>query len=139
MNIIKKQDLEFGSKSEKKVVEVLEEYFKTILFSNPKYHTTDFSNEDFEIELKSRNNKYKTYPTTMIGQNKIAFMEKHLDKKRCIFCFQFTDGLYYIELTKELIKEKFIQNENGGREDRGKNEFKNKGYCYIPIKELTKI
>ena len=134
------KDLKFGFKAENKVQHILEDHFNTLLFSTKQFATTDYYNDDFEIELKSRNNKHSTYPTTMIGQNKIEYMKKKLNKKRCILVFNFTDGVYYIELNKELLEGNiFKQNCSGGRDDRNINEYKNRGYCYIPISELTKI
>jgi hypothetical protein len=140
MNAIKEKDLRDGFKAEDEVLEKFEYYFKTLLTKTKKYATTDFSNSEFEIELKMRNNNYSLYPSTMIGQNKIDYMKLLLinTNKRCILAFKFTDGLYIIELNAENIKS-FQECESGGRKDRGKCEWKNRGYCYIPIKLLTKI
>ena len=126
-------------KCEDEVKKILEDKFNTKLNNTSKYHITDFTNNDFEIELKSRNSISRAYPTTMIGQNKIEYMRKLLSNKRCILCFKFTDGLYYVELTKEILDNDLIQNKLGGRVDRNKNECKKNGYCYVPISILTKI
>lgn len=114
---------------------ILEEFFNIKLENTKKFDIVDFKNDEFLIELKTRFNKYSQYPTTMIGQNKINYFKKNLDK-RCILVFKFTDGIYYYELTD---KSSLIENKSGGRNDRDCDEYKNKGYCYINISELTKI
>tara|TARA_R110000823_G_scaffold33961_7_gene94846 strand:- start:2535 stop:2954 length:420 start_codon:yes stop_codon:yes gene_type:complete len=139
MNKIKKNDLKLGFQSESIVKGLLEKHFNITLISTKSYCVVDYTNEEFEIELKTRNNKYASYPTTMIGQNKINHMKKSLTKgKRCILSFKFTDGLYILELNEDNIK-LLGENQYGGRDDRNKDEYKINGYCFIPITLLTKI
>jgi hypothetical protein len=88
------------------------------------------------MELKTRRVSHKQYPTTMIGMNKIDILLKRLEKT--ILLFKFTDGLYYFILDDDSIKD-CETNQKGGRSDRGVNEYKNNGYCYISYKLLTKI
>ena len=89
----------------------------------------DFYDDVTFIELKSRNNEYNKYPSTMVGYNKIKIAEEDESKTKYKFLFLFTDGLYEWEFEKDkyLIKD-------GGRWDRGKNEIKK--YCYINIENL---
>ena len=133
------EDLEFGADGEKSVHKLLEEFYDTILTETSRYATCDFMNDDFCIELKTRNNTYEKYPTTMIGQNKIEYMKIQIKRGvRCVLAFNFTDGLYVYELTPENIL-LIEQNAYGGRRDRGKNEIKFTGYSYIDIKLLEKV
>ena len=89
----------------------------------------DFYDDVTFIELKSRNNEYNKYPSTMVGYNKIKIAEEDESKTKYKFLFLFTDGLYQWEFEKDkyLIKD-------GGRWDRGKSEIKK--YCYINIENL---
>ena len=66
----------------------------------------------------------------MIGLNKIEYARKHPDKT-FIFLFRFIDGLYqHIFDQKKNYTVKI-----GGRQDRGKDEFKQ--YVYIPVEDLA--
>lgn len=128
------KDLEYGTKKE---VELLSTFKKIFNCDNlelaPKNYEFDYINNKLQIELKSRFNEYKKYPTTMIGKNKISFADKN--NKETFFCFNFTDGLYYIKYDKEKFKS--YEEKIGGRQDRGKFEYK--PYIYIPICELQPI
>ena len=92
----------------------------------------DYESKNSLVELKSRNNCYNKYPTTMVGYNKIEYAHKFPDKT-IYFCFKFTDGLYYYKYNKDDNLEFNL----GGRRDRGRDEIKD--YCYIPIKYLVKL
>ena len=131
---IRKKDLEFGIKKEIELLETFKNFFNcNELLMTDKNYPFDYINNKLQIELKSRNNSYSKYPSTMIGKNKIEFANKN--KKETYFCFNFTDGVYYIKYDKEkfdLYEEKI-----GGRQDRGKFEYK--PYIYIPICELQPI
>jgi hypothetical protein len=107
------------------------------------YKIYDWVNQDYYVELKSRNNKYNTYPTTMIGYNKVNEWEKDKSGKKYYFLFGFLDGLYEWELTKEnyegiggygAVKKSSF---NKGSSYTTFNE--NKEHLYIPIDKLTKI
>ena len=70
MNISK--DYKFGIDKENLLLETLKEKFGNDLEkSTSKTSYYDYSNKDILVELKSRRNNYKKYPTTMIGENKI--------------------------------------------------------------------
>jgi hypothetical protein len=96
------------------------------------YHPYDFQDGDNYIELKTRRCKHNTYPTTMIGYNKVKYAQ---DRPTCKFkfLFKFEDGLYQHDFqhTKEYPVSV------GGRCDRGRTEF-NK-YVFIPINDLVKV
>ena len=103
----------------------------------------DWVNQDYYIELKSRNNKYITYPTTMIGFNKVEEWGKDETDRRYFFLFGFLDGFYEWELTQENY------DEIGGYDAVRKSTFnkgsnyttynENKEHLYIPINKLKKI
>jgi hypothetical protein len=64
------------------------------------YRTYDWTNENYYVELKSRNNDYRIYPTTMIGYNKVQEWERDKTDRRYFFLFGFLDGFYEWELTQ---------------------------------------
>ena len=135
----KNKDLKFGLSQEEIIHRQLESHFNIKLDKTKKYDLVDFVNDDYIFELKCRRVYRMSYPTTMIGQNKIDYMLSMKSKgKKCFCVFNFINGLYYIELTDDNIK---LLNMGlyGGRSDRGDNEYKKNGYCYIPSQSLTKI
>lgn len=100
------------------------------------YAPFDFrtKNKKIFIELKTRNNTKDKYPTTMVSQSKVN-IAKEYPKKTFIFCFKFTDGLYYIYYDKDLFDT--FETSQGGRTDRGRDEFNT--YCFIPVHKLLKM
>jgi hypothetical protein len=127
------QDIIIGQLNEDYSIEIIKDFLDiTHLKKLDKFDTFDFFNDEKEIffEIKSRRIKHNKYPTTMIGYNKILEARKY---ETVYFIFIFEDGNYYY---------KFDENDNfkiniGGRNDRGKAEYKK--YCYIPINKLKKI
>jgi len=124
-----RKDYTLGLQKEEEVLPVIKNYFeRDIQKTNNKFETFDFYDEKYTYELKSRNVNYNTYPTTLIPKDKI--------RKRIIFLFNFTDGLYYIEYDRKLFdtfeKKPFVRNY------RGVNDIK-KDYLFIPIEYLIKI
>jgi hypothetical protein len=97
-----------------------------------RYEKYDFIGLNYIYELKSRNNNYNTYPTTLIALDKII----KKNKKKQIFIFKFLDGIYYIEYDEKKFnnydKKYFKRNQ--------RNDFNDieKIYIYIPIKDLIK-
>jgi hypothetical protein len=130
-----KKDYEFGKQNEINLLCHLQKYFnddKIELLEN--YSTFDYKGTNKFIELKSRNNTYSKYSSTMIGTNKIKDAAiYHNNGYDVFFIFNFTDGIYYWKYTpnNNLIKLK------GGRTNRGKNEIKD--YYYINIDDLIKL
>ena len=135
MNSIKQQDLQFGKQSEEEVFPILQNKFDIELKkSDYKFATFDFYSDKYFIELKSRHNNHDKYDTTMIGYNKI---KKCIDKnKTYIFCFKFTDGLFYWQYDK-IEFERLCSVKMGGRKDRSCVEYSQ--YVYIPVSLLKKI
>jgi len=124
-----KEDYQYGMIKELEVLDIIKKYFdRDINKSIDRYCNYDFYDDKFTYELKSRRNKYDTYPTTMIPELKL--------KKRTILLFNFLDGLYYIKYKKN----KFEEFERGYFcKDRNDKKDVNKGYVYIPIDKLKCI
>ena len=124
-----------GEENERKILSQLNKTYTNLQITRggARY---DFYNDDVVIELKTRTNCYNKYPTTMIGKIKIDYFlnNKSIENKKKFCFFGFTDGLYFIEITKESIKN--FELNIGGRCDRGRPEWKN--YYYIPINLLEK-
>ena len=137
-NSIYKDDKNFGDYNEIKLLD----YLNTILYPERKFNmfknehsTMDFINGEIIAELKSRRNKYKQYPDTMCGLNKIKQAEKSQEKGKDVkykFYFLFTDGLYCWDFNKDQYTTRL-----GGRKDRGADE--RKIYAYVNIEHLKLI
>ena len=132
MNIKKfNQDYSIGIKNELSVLKILNELGFDVK-KTAKSHPFDFYNDEYYFELKSRNVYKYTYPTTIIGLNKIEFAKK--TDKVCIFLFKFIDGLNFYIYNKDDPENKI---NIGGRSDRGIDEYK--PYFHIPISSLNPI
>jgi len=136
----KTKDLIHGFVSEANHIGHLSGHFGCELTkTTSKYDLFDFESSKcrVKIELKTRRNTKNRYPTTMVGYNKILAGQDLIlyEGYRVYFCFKFTDGLYYYELTDNSHNE-YIVNQ-GGRRDRGRDEIKK--YCFIPVELLKKI
>jgi len=136
MNIIKQNDLKFGDIKELELLETIQDKFNTSLkkVSNNNF-VFDFSCDNCYVELKSRRNTHDKYPDTMVGKNKLDFAEK--SDRTVIFCFSFTDGIYYWKYNKEDIENGNVEFRVGGRNDRGRREYKD--YAFIKTSILEKI
>jgi hypothetical protein len=118
----------FGKKNETIVLPIITRHFqKEIKEYKEQYSKFDFFDDEYDYELKSRTNKYKTYPTTMITANKVSG-----DKKK-IFLFYFTDGLYYIEYNKEIFDNYELKMVSRSGLEAPKPHF------LIPIEDLIEI
>ena len=134
--LIKEVDENFGFIKEDECYNILKAFFdNTLQKVDNRYNLFDFIGEECYIELKSRRNTHNKYPDTMIGCNKIEFAMNAC--KTVIFCFLFTDGLFYYKFNKDDIINNKLRIRTGGRCDRNVNEYKD--YCYIPISLLTKL
>ena len=121
-------DHSFGFKNEV----LLKESIETVtgpLNQLSRWSPFDYSNDHCFVELKSRNCMLSTYPTTMVGMNKIKECTGAFDY---YFFFKFTDGLFYWKYSpnKHIVR-------TGGRCDRGRDEIRD--YLYIPVNDLTLI
>jgi hypothetical protein len=134
INMSKVKDLEFGLSAEEQLLSVVRsKYGEGICRTKDKSCRVDYCGDDILVELKSRRNTYDKYPTTMIGKGKIDYMLESGKKSVCLF--NFTDGLYSIEIDKNKI-DQFVLSK-GGRFDRGRPELNM--YYYIPTRMLEKV
>jgi hypothetical protein len=97
----------YGLSKEQELENLIMEKYGRDLKKQSHYSTFDWISDTTNVELKNRNCKYNTYPTTMIGYNKIK--EGLEDERDCIFLFGFSDGSLYeykLDKTKKYIPER---------------------------------
>lgn len=127
-----RSDYAFGMVGETDVLPRINKHFSTSFCKGGTYDPFDFHSDSYDLELKRRTNKHNTYPDTMIPYSKI----KHI-KKKTVFCFLFTDGLYYIQYEPEVFssfdKKMFVRSARSDKIDVPQE------YIYIPVKCLNKI
>ena len=129
----KQEDLLMGELNEDYIKDVICCHFDiNYLIKTLNGHPMDFKYDETYFEVKSRRCKHNTYNTTMIGYNKIQWIIQN-NIKDVYFIFVFNDGDYYYKYNPDHNFEINL----GGRNDRGKPEYKN--YYYIPITKLIKI
>ena len=127
-------DIEFGIKSERDLLQPIRDKFNdNTITRTGNFDPFDFTSEDKLFELKTRKFKYDTYPTTMIGMNKIRLCNQK--NKDIYFIFKFIDKTLYCQYNKDDFET--FQKKSGGRYDRGRSEISE--YCYIPISYLTEF
>ena len=125
------KDFEFGILNENIILPRLKEFFNDdSIYKLDNNNIFDFQGDNKYIELKSRHNILKKYPTTMIGYNKV--LKASQLNEDVYFFFLFDDALTYWKYDKNYE----LEIKKGGRFDRGKSEIKD--YVYLPI-ELLKI
>lgn len=104
-------DLSFGSSGEERALPLLREEFGEDLIKNPKkFARFDFHNKKktLFVELKTRRVCKNRFDTTVVPLGKVNYAEgkivKALANKKepptFYYCFQFTDGLFYVEHKK---------------------------------------
>ena len=126
------KDLKFGLNKEMQILPVLKEYLKDeTIYKLENTNVFDFKGDNKFIELKSRNNNYDKYPTTMIGINKV--LRASSLNENVYFFFWFVDGLYYWLYDKDYE----FEIKRAGSFDRGRPELND--YAYIPIDMLIKV
>lgn len=119
--------------NENRVKLEIERHFEIKLKKLYKTHVMDFKGSDgFYYEVKTRTNAHDTYDSTMVGYNKIEFINN--SSQLCLFFFAFTDGIYFYQYDKDKLPE--LEIKMGWRRD-GKS--KPKLHAYIPIKYLKKL
>lgn len=96
-------DLSYGLTRENAVMLKLRTYLNDDTIKNTKdIYNDEYCGWDYEslgglkMEVKSRRCCLKTYPTTILPVHKAQ-------EKGTMFCFNFTDGLYYIAYDPELF------------------------------------
>lgn len=132
--ILQEIDIKKGNEAEERLFNIFKMVFDAELQKDPnKYAIFDFFSNKSLVELKSRNNNYNDYPSTMIGASKVQYGLK--SKKLVYFVFEFLDGLYYWKLNEKELAE--FETKKGGTLKRGKPEFNQ--YVFIPINKLKRI
>lgn len=126
-----KKDLIYGFKCEDKLLDTIRQKWGKDIIKTNKWATFDFEDDNTQLELKNRRCKSTTYPSMMIGLNKILKAEKTTDKKS-IFLWNLNDGLFYWDYNKDEYDVGY-----GGRCDRGKDERKTT--AFIPMEHLIKV
>lgn len=118
----------FGEEGEKNNFSIIQKLNPTFTKTKSVWDPFDFVDETGKVyaELKTRRNMKDKYLTTMVPNSKI---KKIKEGNQYYFCFNFIDGLYYIEYNKDLFDT--FQVKRGGRYDRGKAEIED--YIYIPV------
>jgi hypothetical protein len=125
-------DKNAGSQYEQDCQNDIQTIVGPVIKSTYRYDAYDYSNEEYYVELKSRNCASTYYSTTMLSYSKIEFAKRNPAKKYMFF-FKFTDGLYYHKYNPSYNYDIRV----GGRSDRNVHEYKN--YLFIPIYLLTKV
>ena len=127
-----KESYKYGKRQEKALLPIIQEYFgKEVMKNQDRYAKYDFTDGKFNYELKSRTNKMKQYPTTMITRNKVEGNDANKD---LILLFNYTDCLAYIQYEAEQFKN--YTTENFSRLGVSWDE---KPHLYIPIEHLKII
>lgn len=131
LKTIIENDYQYGRNKEGEILDKMNDFFKdNITQTAERYDAKDYLGEKYKYEVKSRRNRYKAYPTTIIPTDKVQ------DGNNYCFLFNFTDGLYYIYYDEELFKT--FNKDTFKRKDGGQNN-PYKIYWYIPIENLTQI
>ena len=126
------KDYHYGINKEIQLLPQLQSFLNdNTIYKLENSNVFDFKGDNKFIELKSRNNNYSKYPTTMIGLNKIKKASTLQEYVYFFFCFN--DGLYYWLYDKECE----LEIKKAGRFDRGRPEINE--YCFIPIELLQKV
>jgi len=130
-----KDDYASGVLIESKLKSMLEFKFVDKLVKTGRYDKLDYEGQRCFVEIKSRTNRYATYPTTMIQKSKFDYAR--LQIKPVYFVFAFTDGVYYIQYNSEL----FDTFETGDFQRPGRIDKTDlhQVYVYIPITSLTRV
>ena len=132
----KDKDIELGLNSEIKIKGILSSFLGVKLEKLDYFNAFDFIGDNVVVELKTRRNKKNAYPTTLVGANKIKEGEKYIiNGIRVFYMFRFTDGIYFIEQTKESTAFNDIKDFTRVRDLKSET----RSYCYIPINKLLPI
>lgn len=120
----KYKDMNLGLNMEDALKPVLENKFGELKKTHH-YHSFDFENDKYLIELKTRRIKFGQYPTLIFSEKKLIKarkIKKENPNIKIFFFWKCNDGLFYWEYSEEG-DEYFIA--SGGRRDRGSDEIEN--------------
>tara|TARA_R110000765_G_scaffold342507_1_gene432666 strand:+ start:175 stop:573 length:399 start_codon:yes stop_codon:yes gene_type:complete len=120
----------YGKRQEAKILPLILSHFgREISPSVGRFAKYDYTDKDFNYEVKSRTNKMKAYPTTMITKNKTEGSDRPV-----ILIFNFCDCLSYIKYDEEQFKDYYCE-----QFSRAGIEADEKPHYYIPIDHLSVI
>ena len=123
------KDFQYGRQQEAAILEILKGKLDAdVELSVDKWSKFDYSSAIKNIELKSRNNKMRKYPKTMITANK-AHVEEGKDT---FFVFAFKDKVAYIKYDKMEFDS--FEKRPFSRESMPDDE---KDHFFIPVDKLT--
>ena len=133
-----------GDKNEARLSPLIKQlYGQDLTKTISRYDPFDYVSSTVSIELKSRNNNYSKYPTTMIGLNKIDLARADETTRRYIFLFAFLDGLYEWEYSNTNYEatggDSAIKSRVGYVKYNNTNFNPNKPHLYIPIEQLKRV
>jgi hypothetical protein len=98
-----KNDIVFGEKSETTLMNRIEGLVGQSLSRQGGFNIMDYTNasKTVYVELKTRRIHHNTYPTAIIGKNKIDFCSD--PSKEYYFVFSYSDGVFYIKYDAKLF------------------------------------
>lgn len=94
MRTFNKTEYDWGIKKELECLPFISEVLDDVIHNKETYNDFDYYTDTYDIELKSRRNKKDTYSTTIT--TKIKRDKAIKSKKKVLWIFNFTDGLYYL-------------------------------------------
>lgn len=132
------EDIRFGESSEVKVMKELETMLGEPLTRHGGFSIMDFSNSSKTIyaELKTRRCGYGTYPSVLIGANKVDFCKDPSKEYYFVFCF--SNGTYYIKYS-DIVFKTFKRDNCFVRGSRTDCEDKQQAVLHIPISLLSPL
>ena len=120
----------YGKAKEVKLLPLLREHFgREVQATEGRYAKYDYYDENYNYEVKSRTNKMRAYPTTMITKNKTEGSDKPV-----ILIFNYKDCLTYIEYDEEKFKDYDCE-----QFSRAGQSWDEQPHLYIPIDHLSVI
>ena len=131
-------DLAFGTANEDTIKNQIETIVGTPLIKQGGYSVMDYTNDikTIYVELKTRRINHDTYPTALIGANKIEFCSD--PSKAYYFVFCYSDGIYYIKYNDSLFNT-FQRSDHYYRGARSDCFNSVQSVYYIPIERLTEF
>jgi len=136
MILVKKsKDLKFGFSQEILVLEKLKKTWPNLEKTKNRYCIYDFEDEENIFELKSRKCNHNSFYDIMVSINKVNCLLN--SDKRGYLVYNFKDGIYYTEITEEIIRLSRI--EKFRRKNRGSGVDFETECLYIPNYLLTKL
>ena len=129
-------DLAFGTRNEDVIKNQIENIVGTPLIKQGGYSIMDYTNDikTIYVELKTRRINHDSYPTAIIGANKVEFCSD--PSKNYYFVFCYSDGIYYIKYNDSLFNT-FQRSDHYYRGERSDCFNSVQSVYYIPIEALT--